>query len=319
MAFGLARRIWRRLFRGSVEEVPPQALPPVSSATNWISKAMNSFQSSIRKFSKDLQNVETRLAFLAKNSGPVELVELAAATDNVLKRAKTIEERAKTFLKVNEQMGTEMQKLEAQNLILEATKLRHYAEETQKAAQRAIDNQGCSTAEMTAAYDSALTDIKRYTNLSKEASKTFQRATNHRVWMGSASVAFTYPEDNRTETTKAVQNGLLTALDYNLKAGEAVECAVTVGLMCAVDAGLGYAFNKAVDVSAPVVEKAIDLATPVVQTAGSTVNTVADEAGKQFNEKVGTKLEAAFRVPEKATQEIGNRATGGSWWPSFSP
>ncbi|MBX7157428.1 MAG: hypothetical protein K1X66_03475 [Verrucomicrobiae bacterium] len=325
MALGVVRSAFRRARRhfwgGSLSDAIEES---IKLKINGLSKKFDDINRKIEEnLKKNLDvplwdDVSPPLVILRPHKEFIKDVEaIKLATGQHLLEVKEIETYLKSLEKELKGSGSADAR-EAKKLLAKVVELRKHAESADQSAKKALgiarDYGQRSQVASIVALGEAKDDIAKAQSIMSQISK--DPALKDAILAGATA-------GYSRGTLEVVTDGVLDAIDYGLETADAVECVSTFGVSCVVDAGLEYALDKAIEVSAPVVEpvvgQVIEWGGQGVATVAAGAGAVADEAGKQLNKRVGTKLEAAFRVPEKATQEIGNRATGGSWWPSFSP
>ncbi|MEZ5404607.1 MAG: hypothetical protein R3F23_00120 [Verrucomicrobiia bacterium] len=244
----------------------------------------------------------------------VETIKLT--TGKHLLEVKEIETYLQYLAKqLNESGGASAK--EAKKLLAKVAELRKHAEKADQSAKRAFDIASNHGQRSQVVSIVALGEAKDHIAQAQSIMSQISNDPSLRNAILAGAAASYSPG-----TLEVVTDGVLDAIDYGLETADAVECLSTLGVSCAVDAGLEYALDKAIEVAAPVVEP---IASEVMDRGGQGMATVVggasalvNKASKQLNEKVGTKLEAAFQVPQKAAYNVAERATGGLW-PSFSP
>lgn len=329
MAVGVVRKIFRRAVgRGALSGLEGPLVSAIRISTKRLTenfgKVLNEIEATLGKNLDRTHSWKTtdeaRIILRPRDEFIKDVRAIETATRDNLAEARMLEEHFRDLVSKAELSKDVDAISEARNLFVEASQARHHASQAHDAAKNALtiakqdqQSQVLSVIMLGQAKDHIKKAHSIMTNISKGST------------VGGAAlagVAYQYNNES-TATAQAVKEGVFTAIDYTLSTTATAECVLTLGVGCATDAALEYSMNKTVEIGAPVVvpiaSKVIDWGSQKMEPVATGVNAVVDEAGKQLHQKVGTKLEAAFRVPENVARQAAQQATGGSWWPSLAP
>jgi hypothetical protein len=328
MAVNVVRKIFRRAIgRGGISGLESSLVSAIRRSTERLTENFGKVLNEVeRTLGKNLDRThswkttdEARIILRPRDEFIKDVQAIETATRGNLADARMLEEHFRDLVSKAELSKDSDAISEARNLLVEASQVRHHAGQAHDAAKNALaiakqdqQSQVLSVIVLGQAKDHIAKAHSLMVNVSKASTVG-----------GAALAGVAYQQNNRsTATAEAVKEGVFTAIDYTLSATAAAECVLTLGVGCATDVALEYGMDKAVKVGAPVVvpvvSQVMDWGSRKIETAAAGVKAVAGEAGDQLNQRVGTKLDAAFRVPENAARQAVQQASGGSWWPSPS-
>lgn len=322
MAIGFVRKLVRRITGRSEVNVNRQLVAQTSNSV--LKSVTDRFYSIFCKAAELRNHIQNHYKKSLQNykQGRISATDLKAEVAKVERLAKEAHDEAEVLYLQIEKLKTSpldhsIDPETLQTLSLDAAQAHYYAKQAYESAQKA--RAGFSI-EKIESMDSLFEPTKDHTH--NALVSVGRVSAKYSTVMGGAFLVNTDQENRYTSASEVVLNGALNIVDYSLAGTAAVECVATVGLGCATDAALEYGMDKTVEIAAPVVmpvaNRVIEWGSQKMETMATGVNAVADEAGKQFQKKVGVRLNEALQMPEKAVEATANRAPWGSW-PSFSP
>jgi hypothetical protein len=322
MAVGFIRKLVRRITGRSEVNVSRQLVAETSNSA--LKSVTDRFYDIFCKTAELRNHIQNHYQRSLQNykQGRISATDLKAEVAKVEKLAKEAHDEA-------EVLYLQIEKLKAspldhsidpetlQALSLDAAQARYYTQQAYASAQKARANFSTETSEaMSTLFEKTATHTR---NACESSGRV---AAKYSSLMGGALLISNNQENRYASASEAVLEGVVTVMDYTLAGAATVECVATLGVGCAVDAGLEYGMDKAIEVGAPVVvpvaNQVIEWGSQKIETVASGVNVVVDEAGKQLQKRVGTRLNEAFQVPKEAVEAAANRTPWDSW-PKLSP